>query len=61
MNASLVAATLVNIHRRKGARPVSPKDFLADESRDKRHLTVEQSRAVLQGLAASLPRRKVQA
>ncbi|MFP3947150.1 MAG: hypothetical protein ACLFWG_00335 [Longimicrobiales bacterium] len=30
LNHALVAATLVNIHREKGSRPVRPEDFLGD-------------------------------
>lgn len=50
LRAGLIAATLVNIFRKKGARLVSPSDFL-DTPRD--HMTIKEAGKFLDGLVAS--------
>lgn len=41
LRAALVAATIVNVHRRKGARLVQPEDFLEDRS-ERQYMTPQQ-------------------
>jgi hypothetical protein len=49
LRAGLVAAAVYNVNRKKGARPLQPKDFVREPVR---HLTPEQMDRALQAWAS---------
>lgn len=54
LRAGLVAATIVNVHRKKGARMVHPHDFLKRPRREKDYMSPEEGRAFMARWAAGI-------
>ena len=51
IRAGLVAATIVNVNRKKGARLVRPEDFIREPVREEDFMTPEQALAMMDGWA----------
>ena len=54
LRAGLIAATIVNVHRRKGARMVKPSDFIRERPKDEDYMDVATAKKVLGRWAKSV-------
>lgn len=53
LRAGLVAATIVNVNRRRGARLVQPSDFIVEPPRPEDYMGVEEAVAMMDAWANS--------
>ena len=50
----LVAATIVNVNRKKGTRPVQPRDFFRRKRQEKDFMSVEAAQSFMDGWANTM-------
>lgn len=53
LRSALIAATIVNVHRKKGSRLIKPSDFIVEPPRPEDFLTAEQAVSFMDRWAAS--------
>lgn len=53
LRAGLVAATIVNVHRRKGSRLVQPGDFIREAPKAEDYMDVETAKSFMDRWAVS--------
>lgn len=58
LRAGLVAATIINVNRRKGARLVQAKDFFKEPRKEGDHMSTAEAAAHLDRWAASVNRQQ---
>jgi hypothetical protein len=58
LRAGLIAATIVNVNRRKGTALVQPGDFLREAPRAEDYLDADAARAMMDGWASTVNKEK---